>query len=341
MNIKRMVLLAAILSLITSLTRLSPATAARPDALPSPTPTQKPTPAPTREKDDEVIKVNTEIVTLTATVLDKNGRPRTDLKRNDFNVYEDGALQKLDYFKTGDRIPTSLGILFDTSGSMEDKIEGVQDAVEHFVKSVAPGDEIFLIRFSDDADLVQDFTDDKSRILRSVQNLEPRGNTALYDAVWLGLQKIGDGKHRKRALLLLTDGNDTASSVRFEDIVALARKSEVIIYGLGIGHGEKGSVHGGILDSQIKDTVDMRTLRALADATGGNAYYLENAHEGGRDRVDEAAAEVAAELKQQYTLGYYPTNQKKDGGFRQIVVELKDKSLRIRTKRGYYAPNKI
>lgn len=306
---------------------------------PGPTPT--PTPSPVREKDDEVIKINTEIVTLTATVLDKNGRPRTDLKRDDFQIYEDGSLQKLEYFNTGDRIPMSLGIIFDTSGSMEDKIEGVQDAVEHFVKSVAPGDEIFLVRFSDDADIVQDFTDDKTRILRTIQNLEPRGGTALYDAVLLGLQKIGESKHRKRALLLLTDGNDNQSSVKFEDILALARKSEVIIYGLGIGHGEKGSVHHGIFDSQVKDTVDMKTLRALADATGGNAYYLENAHEGGRDRIDESAAEIAAELKQQYTLGYYPTNQKKDGGFRQIVIELKDKSLKVRTKRGYYAPNKI
>ena len=321
--------------------KLAPDSNAQNNPQTSPTPTPKSSPSPIREKDDEVIKVNTEIVTLTATVTDKNGRPRTDLKRDDFNIYEDGALQKLDYFNTGDRIPMSLGIIFDTSGSMEDKIEGVQDAVEHFVKSVAPGDEIFLVRFSDDAEIVQDFTDDKKRILRTIQNLQPRGSTALYDAVLLGLQKIADGKHRKRALLLLTDGNDTNSSVKFEDIVALARKSEVVIYGLGIGHGEKGSVHSGIFDSQVKDTVDMKTLRALADATGGNAYYLENAHEGGRDRVDEASAEVAAELKQQYTLGYYPTNQKKDGGFRQIVVELKDKSLRVRTKRGYYAPNKI
>lgn len=307
----------------------------------SPTSTPKPSPPPIKDKDDEVIKINTDIVTLTATVIDKNGRPRTDLKRDDFNIYEDGALQKLDYFNTGDRIPMSLGIIFDTSGSMEDKIDGVQDAVEHFVKSVAPGDEIFLVRFSDDADLIQDFNDEKKRILRSIQDLIPRGSTALYDAVLLGLQKIADGRYRKRALLLLTDGNDTNSSVKFEDIVGLARKSEVVIYGLGIDHGEKGSVHSGTFDAQVKDTVDMRTLRALADATGGNAYYLENAHEGGRDRVDEAAGEVAAELKQQYTLGYYPTNQKKDGGFRQIVVELKDKSLRVRTKRGYYAPNKI
>ncbi|MDQ3750921.1 MAG: VWA domain-containing protein [Acidobacteriota bacterium] len=308
-------------------------------ATPTPAPTiaPKPTPSPVKDKDeDEVIRVNTELVTLTATVTDKNGRYRADLKRGDFTVYENGAEQKLEYFNTGDRVPVSLGIVFDTSGSMEDKIEGVRDAVEHFVKSVAPGDEIFLIQFSDDAELILDFTDDKRRILGAVENLEPQGSTALYDAVLLGLQKIRDGKHRKRALLLLTDGNDTASSTTFQEITALARKSEVIIYGLGIGHGEKGSSHSGVFDNQIKDTVDMRTLRALADATGGNAYYLENAHEGGRDLVDEAAEEVAKELKQQYTLGYYPTDKKDNGAFRQIKVELKDKLLRVRTKRGYY-----
>lgn len=268
-----------------------------------PSPSPQPSPPSVREKDDEVIRVNTELVTLTATITDKNGRYRADLKRGDFTVFENGAEQKLAYFNTGDRIPMSLGIVFDTSGSMEDKIEGVRDAVEHFVKSVTPGDEICLVKFSDDAELIQEFTDEKRRILRAVENLNPRGATALYDAVLLGLQKIREGKHRKRALLLLTEGNDTASSTTFQDITALARKSEVIIYGLGVGHSEKGSSHSGISDSQIKDTVDMRTLRVLADATGGNAYYLENAHEGGLDLVDEAAAEVAAELKQQCTLG--------------------------------------
>jgi Ca-activated chloride channel homolog len=303
---------------------------------------QTPSASPTPHKkvgDDEVIRVNTELVTLTATVTDRNGRYRADLKQSDFTVYEDGVLQKLEYFNTGDRVPVSLGIVFDTSGSMEDKIEGVRDAVEHFVKSVAPGDEIFLVRFSDDAELVQDFTDDRKKILRQIESLRPRGTTALYDAVHLGLEKLANGKHKKRALLLLTDGKDTASAVDLQTAVSLARKSEAIIYALGIGHGEEGNIHLGIFDAQIKDTVDMRVLRSFADATGGNAYFLENAHEGGRDRVDEAAAEVAAELKQQYTLGYYPTNQKRDGAFRRIVVEVKDKSLKVRTKRGYYAPN--
>lgn len=323
----KLFLLLSILVVTGLLTSLAPTTKAQ---------SNQPTPTPPPVKDDEIIRVNTELVTLTATVTDKNGRYRADLKKEDFTVYENGTEQKLEYFNTGDRVPMSLGIVFDVSGSMEDKIEGVQDAVEHFVKAIAPGDEIFLVKFSDDADLVLDFTDDKKKILRTIQNLEPKGSTALYDAILLGLQKISEGKHRKRALLLLTDGNDTASSTRFEEITALARKSEVIIYGLGIGHGEKGSNHGGIFDSRMKDTVDMRTLRVLADSTGGNAYYLENAHEGGRDLVDEAAAEVAAELKQQYTLGYYPTDKKDTGAFRQITVEVKDKSLRVRTKRGYY-----
>ena len=312
----------------------------KPQLLTTPTPTPKAVASPSAEKENETIRIDTDLVTLTATVTDNNGRYRADLKQPDFTVYEDGVKQELAYFNTGDRIPVSLGIIFDVSGSMEDKIEGVQDAVEHFVKSVASGDEIFLVRFSDEAEIVQDFTDDKKRILRAVESLSPRGGTALYDAILLGLQKVGQGKNKKRALLLLTDGNDTQSTADLETALSLARHSEIIIYALGIGHGEHGNIHTGILSNLIKDTVDMRVLRSFADTTGGNAYYLENAHEGGRDRIDESAAEVAAELKQQYTLGYYPTNQKKDGSLRQIIVELKDKSLRVRTKRGYYAPER-
>jgi VWFA-related protein len=132
--------------------------------------------------------------------------------------------------------------------------------------------------------------------------------------------------------------------VKFSDVLTLARKSEVIIYALGIGHGEKGSyghdnsggILSGIFGRRDKDEVDMKVLNGFADATAGRAFYLENAHQGGRDLVDEAAAEVASELKQQYTLGYRPTNKRRDGSFRQIKVEVSDRSLRVRTKGGYY-----
>lgn len=315
---------------------------------------RRPPPSPHEAGQDDVIRVNTDLVTLTATVTDARGRFRADMKQRDFVVYEDGVRQELAYFNTGDRVPVSLGIIFDTSGSMIDKIDGVEDAVKHFVKSVAPGDEIFLIRFSDEAELIQDFTDDRRRILRSIENLEPRGSTALYDAMLLGLQRVGGGKHRKRALMLITDGNDTVSSADFQTTLALARKSEVIIYALGIGHGERGSIDhgssgggshrgnvlGNIFGGQVKDTVDMNVLNSFADATGGRGFFLENAHTGGRDLVDEATEEVAAELKQQYTLGYHSSNKNRDGGFRQIKVEVADKSLRVRTKHGYYAQRK-
>lgn len=292
------------------------------------------TPRRTQEVGEgDVVRIDTELVTLTATVTDARGRYIANLKQSDFSIYEDGVKQEVAYFNTGDRLPVSLGILFDASGSMVDKIDGVRDAVEHFVKSVARGDEIFLVRFSDEAELAQDFTDDRKLILRTVERLEAQGKTALYDAIVMGLRRVTEGKHSKRALLLVTDGNDTTSSVNLQDTLAMARKSEVTIYALGIGHGERGSFG----HDQIKDEVDMKVLRAFADTTGGNAYFLENAHEGGRDRIDEAAAEVAAELKQQYTLGYRPSNRKRDGAFRQIKVELSDRSLRVRSKRGYYA----
>jgi len=306
---------------------------------------QPPIPQATPQRPQElgegdVVRIDTELVTLTATVTDPRGRYVSNLRRDDFTVYEDGVRQALAYFSSGDRLPVSLGILFDTSGSMVDKIEGVRDAVEHFVTSVSPGDEIFLVRFSDDAEIVQDFTDDRRRILRAVENLEPQGSTALYDALVLGLQRVAEGRHRKRALLLLTDGNDTSSSTKFDAVVALARRSEVLIYALGIGHGERGSFGHDILSGSLgrrKDEVDMKVLNTFADASGGRAYFLENAHRGGRDLIDEAAVEVANELKRQYTLGYRPSNRNRDGSFRQIKVETADKSLRVRTKHGYYA----
>ena len=158
--------------------------------------------------------------------MNERGRYVANLKQSDLTIYENGVKQELAYFKTGDQVPISLGILFDTSGSMVDKIEGVRDAAEHFVKAVAPGDEIFLIRFSSDAELVQDFTelvqdftDDRRRILRAIDRLNPRGSTALYDAILMGLQHVAEGKHNRRALMLVTDGNDTSSSVNLETTV--------------------------------------------------------------------------------------------------------------------------
>jgi Ca-activated chloride channel family protein len=282
-----------------------------------------------------VIRQEVRLVTLTATVVDPQERNVPGLRKEDFRIFEDDKPQTISVF-TAEEKPVSLGILFDTSGSMIDKIDDVQDAVKHFVNLVNPEDDIFLMRFSSNVRLVADVTADRKRIARAVGRLEPRGSTRLYDAIEEGLQKLPSGKHAKKALLVLTDGKDTASDLRLDDLLLMARKAEVLIYALGIGHGEKGSF--GHLPQLQGDEVDMLVLTALAEATGGRSFYLEQAHQRGVDLVDKAVREVSAELRQQYTLGYYPANPADDGQFRRIRVETVNPELTVRTRKGYYAP---
>lgn len=290
-----------------------------------------------QEQQEETVRLATDLVTLTATVSDSKGKYVANLRKEDFTVFEEGARQELAFFKPDERVPVSIGIVFDTSGSMIDKLDGVQDAVKHFIETTKPSDEVFIMRFSSDVELACDFTDQKSRLLKAVDNLEASGSTALYDALYEGLQKVGRGKHKKKALLLITDGNDTNSDISYREAQDAAKKSEVLIYCLGIGHGERGSF--GHLLGRDKDAVDISVLRSFSDAGGGRSYLLEGEHHsGGVDRIDQAVLEVSAELRQQYSLGYYPANRKKDGSYRAIKVQVSRPGLTVRTRKGYWAP---
>lgn len=289
---------------------------------------------PARNGPSVVIRQDVRLVTLTATVTDANGRSVAGLQQTNFRLTEDNVPQTMAVFAAEEK-PVSLGILFDTSGSMIDKIDDVQDAVKHFVNLVNPEDDIFLMRFSSSVRLVTDFTADRKRIARAVDRLDPRGATRLYDAIEEGLDKLPSGKHLKKALLVLTDGKDTASELRLDDLLLMARKSEVLIYALGIGHGEKGSF--GHLPLLEGDEVDMQVLTSLAEVTGGRSFYLEQAHRRGIDLVDKAVREISAELRQQYTIAYYPTNSAEDGKFRRIRLETVNPDLTVRTRKGYYA----
>lgn len=281
------------------------------------------------------MRVDVELVTLTATVTSRSGHYIGGLQKKDFRVYEDGVLQEIAVFESKE-VPISLGIVFDTSGSMVDKIDDVQDAVMHFVHTVNPQDEIFVLRFSDEVDLVVDFTSDRGRLARAVRRLRARDSTHLYDAIAEGLQIVRHGRYQKKALLVVTDGNDTASAAGFDQVLELAQKSEVLIYALGIGHSERGSY--GHAPGAFKDEVDMGVLSAFAEVTGGKSYHLEAAHRGERDLIDEACREVSAELRQQYTIAYYPTNTAKDGTYRRIRVKTRNPRYTVRTRRGYFAP---
>ena len=143
-------------------------------------------------------------------------------------------------------------------------------------------------------------------------------------------------RYQKKALLLVTDGNDTASSVTLEAVLRSAQRSEVSLYALGIGHSERGSF--GHSTGDFNDTVDMTVLGSLSEVTGGKTFSLEAAHSGGVDRIDQACLEVSAELRQQYTLAYYPTNQAKDGSFRRIELKTRNPYKVVRTRQGFFAP---
>lgn len=281
------------------------------------------------------IKVEVQLVSLTATVEDNQGHAVAALQKQDFEVYEDGVLQEIAVFHNDERVPVSIGVIFDTSGSMVDKMDEVQDAVIHFIDTTNPEDDIFLVRFSSHVSLVEDFTGDRQRLRRAVGRLSPGGSTALYEAVVTGLQHLQGGKYRKKALLVITDGNDTSSQITLREAVATAQQSEAIVYALGIGHGERGSF--GHLEGMFKDTVDVDALKAFTEISGGRTFLLQGAHrKGGVDLIDQASQQVGAELRGQYTVGYYPKNNKV-GTYRRIQIKAKDPRYTVRTREGYFA----
>lgn len=281
------------------------------------------------------IKTDVGLVTLTVTVLDKSDRAVTNLDKDDFLIYEDGSLQAASFFQAVDA-PVSLGILFDTSGSMFDKMDEVQDAVIHLINKTNPQDEIFVLQFSTEAFVVQDFTDDQTVLRRAIRGLQARGSTSLYEAIVKGLEHLQQGRYKKKALVVVTDGNDTSSQIALQEAVEFARGFETLIYCLGIGHGERGSF--GHIEGVYKDTVDPDALLAFSDVTGGRTFILQGPlHSGGTDQIDQACQQVVMELRRQYTLGYYPTNRRMDGSFRRIRVEVKNKDFQVRAREGYFA----
>lgn len=288
-------------------------------------------------QESQTIKVPVQLVNLTATVEDEQGHSVADLRQEDFTIFEDGRQQQIAVFHDDEKVPVSLGILFDTSGSMIDKIDGVQDAVVHFIATTDRDDDIFLIRFSTYVSVVQDFTDDRRRLQRAVRNLRPGGSTALYDAVVRGLEHLQGGRHKKKALVLVTDGNDTSSEASLKDVTATAQQAEATVYALGIGHGEQGSF--GHLEGLFEDKVNVEALHSITDVTGGRTVLLEGAlHQGKIDRIDQAVQGFSDELRKQYTIGYYPTNKERDGRFRHIQIRSRDPSYTVRTREGYFAP---
>jgi Ca-activated chloride channel family protein len=313
-------------------------------------------------------KSGVELVNVTATVTDGSGRFVAGLRQDDFIVYEDDQRQEVTHFSS-DRVPVSLGIALDTSSSMGgEKIDAARSALDRFLYDLLdPQDEIFLYQFNNDPTLLQPWTTDRQLLSRALGRLIPHGGTAMYDAVAEAVPLTQRGQFRKKALIVISDGNDTSSSTRIRDVQHQIRESETLVYAIGIDCGaESGrSRSWGMFEqrrgpfpfpiplpggrggwprpqvpqppdrrgwqSPCSDPVNVAALRDLTDDSGGRTEIIRNPQD-----LNPATANIADELSKQYYLGY-PSSGKKDGRWHAIRVEVRNRNLRVRARRGYVA----
>src|ERR1044072_4216557 len=295
------------------------------EATPEPTATPtsarpEPTPGPPQKQDDisstNPVITNTDLITFTVTVTDTYGRFVSGLGKSAFTVLDEKKPQEITFFSDDDA-PVSVGVIFDVSGSMGgDKISRARDALSKFIQTSHNMDEYFLIAFNSRAQLLLDKTRDGNAVLDKLTFVQTRNNTALYDACYLGVEKVQRGAHPKRALLLISDGQDNNSRYTFNELRRLLKESDVTLYAIGM-EGQ------GILDE-------------LASVSGGKAFFPRSNAE-----MDDIFEQIALELRHQYSIGYKPTNFNNDGKWHKIKVRVNPPRglprLFVRSKEGYYA----
>jgi len=278
------------------------------------------------------LKSEVELVALHVTVADTRGEFIANLKSGNFRVFEDKIEQKISLFSRDD-IPVTMGIVVDNSASMRTKRAQVNAAAMSFVRTSNPQDEAFVVNFNDEyyLDTDGDFTNDPKNLNDALAHIDTRGSTALYDALIGSLGHLKKGHKDKRVLLVVTDGVDNASRESFEQTIKIAEQSNAAIYTIGVFSDEDRRTEKGDVRKARKD------LKALAEATGGEAFFPATLEE-----VTPICEQVAKEIRNQYTLGYYPTNPTKDGTFREVKVQVIPPSgydrLSVRARVGYYAP---
>jgi Ca-activated chloride channel family protein len=275
------------------------------------------------QEEDGVFRTESRLVLLHATVVDRHGRLVTNLAAPVFQIFEDSIEQRIKVFRRED-IPVSLGIIIDNSASMKEKRQQVETAALDLVKASNRQDEVFVVNFNDEVFRDVDFTSDIKKLEAGVARIDCRGGTAVRDAIHSSLAYSRANAHRdKKALVVITDGDDNMSGTTLDELVREAQQREVLIYTIGLLN-EQGRAEARRAE---------RALNAITKATGGEAYYPKLVAE-----VHTIALRVAEEMRNQYILAYTPSNSKLDGAYRQIrvVVNAADKPL-VRTRTGYYA----
>ena len=269
------------------------------------------------------IAVTANLVLLPVKVSDAHGAFVPGLKQEDFQVFEDGQLQKLTVFESRDT-PVTVGLVVDHSKSMGPKLQDVVVAVSYFTHSSNPQDEMFVVDFNDDVSIElmrgKAFSSDVKDLEEALRAVSARGQTALYDAVSEGLHHLQYGRFEKKALIIISDGGDNASHLKYSQVLAQARQAQAQIYSIGLVGSLEGEENPGL-------------LRRLCKDTGGIAYFPRAG-----ESTASVAKEIARDLREQYTLGYAPQNLKSAGAFRKIEVKVAATShgkLRVRTRQGY------
>src|SRR5215475_8327869 len=283
---------------------------------------------------EDRIKIDTDMVNLDVTVIDQNNNPIANLKKEDFSVYEDKVKQAIESVSR-EEVPVSFGMVIDTSGSMKPKLHTVSDAAVSLVKQMQLDDKAFIASFKAKTELVQDFTADRRELEDAIGKLYTSGGTALLDAIIATADYAQEkGKRRRKALVIFSDGLERNSSVKEKEVMEAIKEDEVQVYLVGFidVEMEENRPFG---KSPAKKAKDL--LSGIADDSGGKAYYPKDIGE-----IPAIAAQISKDLRTQYVVSYYPTNDNRDGAFRNVRVSVSSQGaskLIARTRRGYYARN--
>lgn len=276
---------------------------------------------------DEPLLINTDLVSLNVSVTDSYGRAVAGLDRSAFKIFDNKVPQAISFFSDEDA-PASIAVVFDTSGSMSGgKIARAKEALAHFIQTGHARDEYFLIDFDSQARLLLDRTRDGDAVFRKLTYVQPHGNTALYDAIYLGIEKVMRGSHPKRAILLISDGEDNDSRYSYNELRRNLRESDATLYAIGVVENflpRKGGLNG------------RETLQELASVSGGKAFFP-----GSTSEMIEVFERIGLELRHLYSIGYRPSSLAGDGEWHHLKVKvappLSFPRLSVRTREGYYA----
>ena len=332
-------------------------------------PSAQQSPAPRQEGGGFRFRTGVELINVSVSVSDASGRYISGLRQDDFVLYEDGVEQAITHFNS-ERVPVSLGLVIDTSGSMAgEKWDHARGALDRFLlELLGPDDEVFVYQFDSDPYLLEGWTTDRPRLSRAIRRIVPRGGTAMYDTLAEAVPLADSGKNRKKAIVVISDGNDTHSSTAVPDLKRLIRETEVLVYAIGIDGDSESATSGGVFRRpparppirlpfpipfpgrrrpysgqppwgggttrgpiRANDRVNEAALHELTDDSGGRTEIVQSSRD-----LEPATTGIADELSQQYFLAY-PAAAKKDGRWHTIRVEVRDQRYRVRARKGYTA----